>query len=87
MSNEEVIKAFLRGEKAKTKTRVYPEWDMYLVKGCTLESTGDKLINYSTVIAEWRNGVVYINTNRYSSTTTRIQGTLKRLAGEYEVMV
>lgn len=44
----------------------------------TLISTGDKLINYSTCIAQRKGDMVYINRTRYSSTATRIQNELVR---------
>lgn len=47
MNNLEVIKKFLKGEKAQTPLRqVYGGY-----KGRTLTTDGEELINYSTVIA------------------------------------
>lgn len=87
MNNEQVIKAFLHHEKAHTPTRIILN-GVYEYKGRTLESTGDKLINYSTVIAQWKDSRLYINTKKYSVTTSKIQNKIKELAGvgHWEVM-
>lgn len=62
MKNQDVINLFKEGKSGKTKH---------------LTSTGTKLINYSTIIA-WKHGdKVYLNKNKYSSTTSRIQGMIK----------
>ena len=45
------------------------------VNNLTIE--GNKLFNYNTIIAQYENGTLYINTTKYSMTTTRIQNLLK----------
>ena len=79
MSNETVIKLFLEGLEGKTPLRsIYNENGNY--KGRTLQTDGRVLINYSTVIAYWHDGNLYLNTEKYSSTTSHIQSKLRRLA-------
>lgn len=82
MSNEKVIIAFLNKEKAHTPTRVI-NGGYTTYKGQTLNSTGNTLVNYQTVIAFWKDTTLHINTNKYSSTTSHIQSKLRRLAETY----
>jgi hypothetical protein len=64
MRNKDVVKAFIQRKAAKVQN---------------LESTGDKLISYNTVIAQWTyDGELYINSSYYSATTSRHLGYLKR---------
>ena len=58
MSNYEVIKRFCEGRKGSN---------------VNLKSDGCKLINYSTCIAEWCDGVLYFNETKYSVSTSKIQ--------------
>ena len=63
MKNKDVVLAFLKKEEA---------W------GSNLYSTGKRLINYNTAIAEWYDNYHFIiNNTKYSSTTSRWQGVLK----------
>lgn len=68
MKNEEVIKCFLKGLNAQ---------------GSNLYSTGDKLINYNTCIAQINGHTLIINGSYYSKTTSRHQNLLKRIDGNY----
>lgn len=86
MSNEQVIKLFLKGEEGKTSLRNITN-GIYSYKGRTLISTGLKLINYSTPIAWWTNEGVSLNINKYSVTTSKIQNTIKRLCEEQGIEV
>jgi hypothetical protein len=65
MNNSMVIDYFIKGLSASNHSG-------------TLISTGDKLINYDTCIAQRKVEMVYINITRYSNTTTRIQNELVR---------
>ena len=87
MSNEQVILAFLHHEKAHTPTRNITN-GIYSYKGQTLHTDGQKLWNYSTIIAEWKDSRLYINIKKYSVTTSKIQNKIKNLAGEghWEIM-
>lgn len=86
MSNEKVIIAFLNKEKAHTPTRnINAGYTTY--KGQTLNSTGNTLVNYQTVIAFWKDATLHINTNKYSSTTSHIQSKLRRLAEERNITI
>ena len=82
MSNEQVIVRFLEQKKAKTALRSIG-YGFYAYKGRTLETDGKELINYSTVIAYVKEGKLYLNTQKYSQTTSKIQSQLKRLALKY----
>ena len=79
MSNEKVILAFLEGKKATTPIREITN-GVYAYKGQTLKSTGKELINYSTTIAYFNKKTLYLNTKKYSVTTSKIQSLIKRLA-------
>lgn len=76
MTNENVINAFLNGEKAQTPKRLSQNG----IKECTLTSNGETLVNYSTVIAKNVQNRIYLNIKKYSSTTSHIQSLIKRLA-------
>lgn len=56
MRNIEVVKEFIRGNRAS---------------GSNLTSTGDKLFSYNTCITQFIDGTLYINITRYSATTSR----------------
>lgn len=79
MSNEKVIRAFLNKKCGKTSTRNIIN-GYYMYRGETLKSNGLELINYATRIAYHQNGKLYLNTKKYSRTTSKIQTLLKRLA-------
>ena len=83
MTNEKVIISFLNKEKGHTPTRVITGTNE---KGQTLNSTGGELINYKTVIAYWKDETLFINTTKYSSTTSHIQSKLKYLATEKGIL-
>ena len=64
MKNRDVILAFLEKREAF---------------GSNLFSTGQKLINYNTALAEWYDNYhLIINDTRYSVTTSKNQAYLKR---------
>jgi len=81
MTNENVINAFLNGEKAQTPKRKI-NGGYYCYDGRTLASDGETLINYSTIIAKNVQNRIYLNINKYSSTTSHIQSLIRRLATE-----
>lgn len=81
MTNEKVITRFLDKRAGHTPTRNITN-GVYVYKGETLKTNGLELINYSTRIAYWYNDILYVNTRKYSSTTSRIQSKLRRLADE-----
>jgi hypothetical protein len=86
MSNEKVILAFLEGKKAHTPTRDICD-GVFIYKGQTLQTDGEKLINYSTKIAYKKDGVVYLNVKKYSQTTSKIQSLISYLAGQKNMIV
>lgn len=79
MTNENVIKTFLEKKQARTQLRTIVN-DYYSYKGRTLWTRDNELINYNTRIAYIEGNNLYINVKKYSSTTSNIQSTLKRLA-------
>lgn len=86
MSNEKVILLFLNKEKGHTPSRyILGDWGTY--KGRTLTSDGQTLTNYNTKIAEWRNDTLYLNTKKYSITTTKIQNKIKYLAHQRKINI
>ena len=44
--------------------------------GSNCMSIGEKLYSYNTCIGQWVGNVVYINTTKYSNTTTKLQNYL-----------
>lgn len=81
MKNEKVIEKFLERESAKTGLRTILN-GYYEYQGRTLQTDGNKLINYSTIIAYFEEDKLYLNTRKYSVTTTKIQNTIRRLASD-----
>lgn len=83
MSNLEVIKKFLKKEEAKTNLRNILN-GYYTYKGRTLqtknENIGFCLYNYNTIIAFILDNTLYVNTKKYSATTSKIQTQLKNAA-------
>lgn len=61
MKNIEVIQAFLNKNIASSNN---------------LFSMGDRLISYTTCIAEWNTNCIMVNTTKYSTTTSKIQNIL-----------
>ena len=86
MKNEKVIEKFLEREKAQTSLRTILN-GCYEYQGRTLQTNGDKLINYNTIIAFFENGALYLNVKKYSVTTSKIQNTIKRLATEKNIEI
>lgn len=82
MSNENVIKKFLEREQAKTPLR-YIVNGYYSYKGRTLWTRDNELINYNTRIAYIKDNTLYVNTKKYSNTTSKIQNKIKCLGKEY----
>lgn len=79
MKNENVIKKFLEREQAQTPLRLINNE----YKGHTLWTRENELINYNTRIAYIQDDKLYINTKKYSSTTSHIQSKIKWLGQEY----
>jgi hypothetical protein len=67
MTNQEVIEKFLYHKKATSHNK-------------NLTSTGFQLLNYNTIIAEWRGDNLFLNQKQYSQTTSTIQNKLKQAA-------
>ena len=72
MRNKEVISKFVNfAESAAT---------------ANVRSTGDKLFNYYTCIAQRHEGKIIVNATRYSATTSKIQCYLLRELLGYDVI-
>lgn len=50
-----------------------------------LYTDGNKLINYVTEIAYFKEGICFVNVRKYSNTTSKIQSQLKRVLQENNV--
>lgn len=83
MINSDVIKNFINHKEGKTPLRnIIDEYRVY--RGRTLASDGKSLYNYNTLIAYHSdNGKLYINKEKYSATTSKIQGQIRRNAKHY----
>ena len=83
MNNLEVIKKFLRLENAQTNLRNIQN-GYFTYKGRTLqtksENIGFCLYNYNTIIAFILDNNLYLNTSKYSPTTSKIQTQLRHQA-------
>lgn len=78
MTNKDVLVAFLKGDQAKTPTR-----NIQGRIGNTLKTDGLTLINYSTKLAYKKDNKLYLNIQKYSTTTSKIQTQLATLAPYY----
>ena len=65
MTNQQVGEKFLKGEKGKS---------------LNMESTGDKLFSYNTVIAQRVDNRMVFNSTKYSQTTSKQTGWIKYYA-------
>ena len=79
MTNENVIKNFLEGKEGKTPKRNICN-GIFMYEGRTLQTQDNYLINYSTKIAKLENNTLYLNVDKYSSTTSKIQSKIKQMA-------
>ena len=72
MTNQEVISKFVNfAESAAT---------------ANVRSTGDKLFNYETCIAQRHEGKYLLNVTRYSITTSKIQCYVRRELSDHDVI-
>lgn len=72
MTNQEVIGKFVNfAESAAT---------------ANVRSTGDKLFNYETCIAQRHEGKIIVNVTRYSMTTSKMQNYVRRELSDYYVI-
>ena len=83
MTNLDVIENFINRKEGKTPLRnINDEYRDY--RGRTLASDGKSLYNYNTLIAYHSdNGKLYINKEKYSKTTSKIQGQIRNRAEHY----
>lgn len=73
LKNADVVNEFLNGKVSESHTGA-------------LWSTGDRLFSYGTVIAQWHNNTLLVNTRGYSSTTRgKHQSQLKRHLDSFKV--
>lgn len=83
MINLDVIKNFINHNEGKTPLRNIND-GCYGYKGRTLASDGKSLYNYNTLIAYHSdNGKLYINKDKYSKTTSKIQYQIRHMAKRY----
>ena len=83
MTNLDVIENFINRKEGKTPLRnINDEYRFY--RGRTLVSDGKSLYNYNTLIAYHSdNGKLYINDEKYSVTTSKIQTQIRNRAKHY----
>lgn len=83
MTNLDVIENFINREEGKTPLRnINGDYRDY--KGRTLASDGKSLYNYNTLIAYHSdNGKLYINKEKYSATTSKIQSQIRNRVKHY----
>ena len=83
MTNSDVIQKFINFERGQTPLRnIINGYFMY--KGRTLRSDGKSLYNYDTLMAYHSDdGKLYINKEKYSVTTSKIQGQIRCKAKNY----
>ena len=73
LNNASVVKEFLNGREAESHTGA-------------LWTTGDRLFSYGTIIAQWHENTLLVNTRGYSSTTRgKHQSQLKRHLDRFKV--
>lgn len=83
MVNLDVIENFINRKEGKTPLRNIND-GCYGYKGRTLASDGKSLYNYNTLIAYHSdNGKLYINRDKYSKTTSKIQSQIRCNAKHY----
>lgn len=68
-SSSDVITKFLNGQEGFNSNK-------------SLSSTGTTLFSYDTAIAQWDMGFLYLNTTKYSQTTTSHANLLKACANQ-----
>lgn len=73
MKNQNIITNFLNGHTSGHTPLRDIQNGYYTFKGSTLSIEGDKLINYNTIIAVREGNTIKLNTNKYSTTTSKIQ--------------
>lgn len=86
MSNEKVILQFFNKKAGHTPTRDITN-GIYIYKGQTLQTNGERLINYNTIIAFWEDDKLHLDTHKYSSTTSRIQSKIRKIAEDKGVEI
>ena len=69
MTNNEVVRNFCNHKVGKS---------------LNMKSTGDKLFSYKTCVAEWRGETLYVNTTKYSQTTSKQTCELRAFASDYK---
>lgn len=70
MRNQDVINKFVAGVQNLKGTK-----NLHIEDG--------KLVNYYTVLAQWEDGEIVVNSTKYSQSTSVIQGKLRATAGSY----
>lgn len=87
MTNEKVINKFLNKQLGHTPIRsVYGHYEKMSTLDSNVKNDTNILINYQTIIAIIKDNKLYLNTKKYSSTTSKIQSMIKRLNYKYELI-
>ena len=75
----------MKNKRQFIKNYVESEGNNTYEKSSNLYNYNGDLINYYTKIAYFKNGNLYLNKNRYSSTTTRNQNLIRYYANYYNI--
>ena len=86
MTNEKVIRLFLSGKQGKTPNRKIV-YGCYIAEGRTLQTASNILFNYNTKIAKLEGNILYLNRDKYSITTTKIQNKISYIAKDMGLIV
>lgn len=85
MTNREVVEKFINKKAGHTPKRIINT--LFKYEGMTLKSNGLELINYQTRIAYHQDNKLYLNINKYSVTTSKIQSLIKKLANDKDLEI
>lgn len=84
VQNEKVIKAWLDGHVATSPVRDIPN-GVFIERGASISTDGEKLYSYWTPIAWREDGGVVVDMRKYSLTTTMQQSDLKQILAKENI--
>lgn len=84
VQNEKVIKAWLGGHVATSPVRDIPN-GVFIERGASISTDGEKLYSYWTPIAWREDGGVVVDMRKYSLTTTMQQSDLKQILAKENI--
>lgn len=84
VQNEKIIKAWLDGRVATSPVRDIPN-GVFIERGASISTDGEKLYSYWTPIAWREDGGVVVDMRKYSMTTTMQQSDLKQILAKENI--